>query len=537
MNQCKQNWSIDILNQLENINVGYKEIITFKDINESMYDVLKENAYTLPQSIGVIDDFGNQYSYLRLLSLTDQFADYLYYERHITLGSHVGAILYNSIEFIVTFLACQKIGATFIPFPIKYSDIELSALIERSNSNLIIAENKFKHFEKQENKVEFIFCDTNQEVYTLDIYKTKKKLLSNNENLNSNALIIFTSGTTSGSKGVLIKNYQVQHSVSAYKNIFKVGLDDSTILAIPIYNVTGLIAIFSLFLKAKGRMYIHKFFKPERILNDIQIQRISFLHGSPTIFHLLLRERRSNQDLNSLRILACGSGNLPSKVIKEIKDWIPNMEFRTVYGLTETASPATIFPSDASISEFIGSSGVTIPGVKVKVVNDELKELDCFEKGEILLKGSNIISEYYNMNSSSITNDGWLKTGDIGYINYKGYIYITDRKKDIINRGGEKIYSIDIENALSEIKEIKEVAVVGKSSDIYGEIPIAVVTLNKNCNIDLQNVREELKKILAKYEIPEEIIVRNEILKTSNGKVDKKTIRKLVEKGEYNNEK
>src|SRR5699024_2820166 len=154
------------------------------------------------------------------------------------------------------------------------------------------------------------------------------------------AVIIFTSGTTSDSKGVMIKNYNLQHAISAYKYTLNVNENDSTILSIPIYNVTGLIATFSLFLKIGGTVRIHKFFDSKLLMEEIIKYNITFFHGSPTVFALMLKEKNIFKSLPSLRLLACGSGNITSSAIREIKKWIPNAKFKTVYGLSETSSPA-----------------------------------------------------------------------------------------------------------------------------------------------------------------------------------------------------
>jgi len=159
-----------------------------------------------------------------------------------------------------------------------------------------------------------------------------------------------------------------------------------------------------------------------------------------------------------------------------------------------------------------------------------MKELSINERGEVIIKGTNVISSYYNKDSELITKDNWLKTGDIGFMNKFGYLYIVDRKKDMINRGGEKIYSLDIENAIAELDGINEVAVVGKRDDLYGEVPVAVITETSGFNLSEKVIQKKLRSILAKYEIPEHIFIEEEILKTPNGKVDKKSIRQIVEK-------
>lgn len=528
-----KSWGDNIEDLTETRFIDNKEYLTFKDIQINMYEILKEKATTTPDKIGVVDSFHNNYTYKELLELTDDFTAYLYKDKGISKGSHIGLVLYNSIEFIISYLAGQKLGAVIIPFPTKYNKNGLLNLISKSDCNLIIAEEKFAGWLKENNifKGNIIVCNTKENEYgfkNITVYSDFN--LDSSVSLSDIALIIFTSGTTSGSKGVIIKNYNLQHAISAYQHTLGVSENDSTILSIPIYNVTGLIATFSLFLKIGGTVRIHKFFDSQLLMQEIIKYNITFFHGSPTVFVLMLKEKQKYNSVPSLRLLACGSGNMSSSSIKELKNWMPKTEFRTIYGLSETSSPGTVFPTDAAISEFLGSSGIPIPGLQIKIVDEEMESLPVYQKGEVMLKGTNVISSYYNLDTDLIAKDYWLKTGDIGYVNELGYLYIVDRKKDMINRGGEKIYCLDIENAISEITGVNEVAVVAKKNELYGEIPVAVITVKQGFSLEEYEIKNKLSLVLAKYEIPEEIIIEEEILKTPNGKIDKKGIRENLEK-------
>lgn len=136
--------------------------------------------------------------------------------------------------------------------------------------------------------------------------------------------------------------------------------------------------------------------------------------------------------------------------------WPPRARFHTVYGMTETAGAGTVFPGGAADSPWIGASGIPMPDLQISIVNEDNLELTENQIGEICLKGSFVVDGYENQKSDSITEDGWLKTGDLGYYNQAGYLYIVDRKKDMINRGGEKICSFDIENAIHDLPGIAE---------------------------------------------------------------------------------
>ena len=206
----------------------------------------------------------------------------------------------------------------------------------------------------------------------------------------------------------------------------------------------------------------------------MQEKDVTFFHASPTVFSLLLQESKAYPSLPALRCFACGSSNMPKEKLQKLHQWLPQMLFHTVYGLTETASPATIFPTDAATHPYIGSSGIPVPGLRLKIITPEGSEAVANESGEIWVSGTVVLDHYYHQ-ESDLLKAGWLDTGDIGYVNEDGYLFIVDRKKDMINRGGEKICSYDVENELYKIDGISEAAVVGIPDEVYGEVAATAV--------------------------------------------------------------
>ena len=322
-------------------------------------------------------------------------------------------------------------------------------------------------------------------------------------------------------------NYNTMHAVSVYRKFFQDTPDDITLIPGPIYHVTGLIGLLSLFLSTGGSIILPKFFAARRALHDVSQYGITFIHAAPTVFSLLLEQKADFPNLTSIRLMACGSSNMPSKKILELKEWMPPAEFRTVYGLTETSSPATIFPCDVSQSPYIGSSGQPVPGTFFKIVSDTGEILPFNQVGAILIKGSVVTPGYY-IDSLVPLRGGWLDTGDLGYFNEEGYLYIVDRKKDMINRGGEKICSIDVENTLYDIPDITEAAVVGIPDEKYGEVPAAMICLKQGSDLTSEKLRSMLKEKLASFQIPAVFLIVDSIPLTPNSKIDKKKIRQLL---------
>ena len=501
---------------------------TYSEASPTLYDSLAESEKRFIDRTAIVDDDETSYSYQEFFTLVNNFSSFLASRYKVSHGDRIGLLLYNGIEFCTAFYALNRIGAIAVPFPTKYRQSEILTLAEKADLKGMIYDADFDSW--------FHGPGMSKEIFLLSTSSWKgsfRDFLSATDFLTGlkgtpedAAIIMFTSGTTSKSKGVSLTNCNSIHGILAYKKIFKITEDDITIIPVPIYHVTGLLALLGLFISCGGCVHLHKFFNAERILNDISRFGVTFLHGSPTVFSMLITHKDEYKSLPSLRIIACGSGNMPPQRIKELHYWLPQAEFRTVYGLTETSSPATVFPIDAYGSSNLGSSGIPIPGLKVKVCDEEGSLLPCNQIGTIFVKGTVVTTGYFR-NTGNPLQDGWLDTGDLGYLNKEGYLFIVDRKKDMINRGGEKVCSLDVENALYEIPGIKDAAVVGIPDELYGEIPAAMIVLENGSCLNAEVIKHKLRNNLATFQIPMKYIFTDTIPETAHTKVDKKQIRRI----------
>ena len=509
-----------------------KVITTYPDLPKNIYSSFRATAERHMEKVAVVDDEGRQYSYKKMIEMTDDFSSWLIHEFGVTRRKHVALMLYNSIEFCTTFLSLNRIGAVVVPLPTKFKMEEVHALVEKSDVEFIICDEKFEdYFEKYQQNLNICVVPDGKEKYGLETF-TSTKDLSAIEEIEEKAtdvdlaLMLFTSGTTSMSKGVTIRNYNIMHAVESYHKVLGITEEDKAIIPVPIYLVTGLVAVFGLMIHIGGTVCLNRFFDAKRVLEDINKYGITFFHASPTVFTLILKERKHYPELPMLRMFACGSCNMPPEKIKMLHEWLPKSEFRTIYGLTETTSPGTVFPTDASSSPYIGSSGIPIPGSAYKIVDEEGNEVKDGEQGEILVKGSNITENYYKSKRVAL-EDEWLHTGDIGWFNTEGYLYIADRKKDMINRGGEKICSYDVENKLLEMNGVEDAAVVGIPDELYGEVPAALIKLKKGTVIEEAEIKAFLKSQMASYKVPQKILFTENIPLTENMKINKRKVRKM----------
>ena len=503
----------------------YEEIKKLK----CMYGVLVQTAGRRPDAIAVTDDAGQSYTFRELLEKTDAFAEYLYETQGIRKGRRIGMMLFNSIEFCVTFFALSKLGAVCVSLPTKFKREEVNSLADKAEVSGIVCSAEYAEwFDAQKARGCLILpVENTPGVYGLAPYSLRKEQYTACEaGLEDVAIIMFTSGTTSQSKGAVLRNFNILHAIIAYERILNITMEDRTVTPTPMYHITGMVAILSLFVYVGARLYLLQRFDAARIMRMVKAEQLTFIHSTPTVFIMLLEQRVPGETIESVRALACGSSTMPVRKIQELHEWMPNMQFRTCYGLTETTSVGSTFPGDAAVSPHCGSSGQPAPGMDFAVWDDEGHEVPAGSCGEIMVRGGGVLCEYLGMDSELIEN-GWLHTGDIGYFDSEGYIYIVDRKKDMINYGGEKVPSSDIENAIYHIPGVKEAAVIGVKDERYGEIVGAAISMRSGASLTLEQLQEELRPRMAKFKIPKVVEFMDEIPKTENNKIDKKRLRAM----------
>ncbi|GKX64630.1 AMP-dependent ligase [Pragia fontium] len=448
-------------------------------------------------------------------------------------GDVIVLALGNRPEFCTLFYAAMALGVIVVP---------LSTKLKSDDSNIIL--------DSVEAKVVF-FDPDNQPWLAVNTAKEQRISLANWQFILRNAddralpisvnqteiftddiaAIIYTSGTTGSPKGAAITHSNFLHAIHAYKDILQLNADDSTILPIPICHITGLSALLCLFIHIGGTIHLQQRFNAEEILKTIHQHKITFMHGSPTVFIFLTQESEKNQEkynYSSLRMIACGAGHLNTGLIDKLTQLFPQTEIRPIYGLTETTSPASIFPVDVRHSDKVGSSGLPIPGLECQIRDDNNRLLATGETGHLWLRGPVVIKQYWNNPkvNQQYFHDGWFYTGDIASLDRDNYLFIKDRSKDMINRGGEKIYCIEIENLISSYPGVKDIAIVPRQSDIYGEEAVAFIIAQQDKPLVSDNIIQWLSDKIAKFKIPSRIIFIPELPKNTNGKTDKIELRR-----------
>jgi fatty-acyl-CoA synthase len=273
-------------------------------------------------------------------------------------------------------------------------------------------------------------------------------------------------------------------------------------------------------------LVLEKGFEPGRALAQIQRHGVTMLSGVPTTYQMMAHHPDwASTDLSTLRKLTCGGSAVPTRILNAYEE--RGLSFSQGYGMTETSPGATSL-SPTMTREKQGSVGLPHFFTDVRVTDEHGQPVPPGTVGEIEVAGPNVFLGYHGLpeaTAAAFTEDGWFRSGDLGYLDDDGYLYIADRLKDMIISGGENIYPAEVENLISDIEGISGVAVVGVPDDRWGEVPWAVVTLKEGAEVDTELVRSRLDGLVARYKLPKNVVVVEDLPRTASGKIRKADLR------------
>ena len=341
------------------------------------------------------------------------------------------------------------------------------------------------------------------------------------------AVILYTSGTTGRPKGAMLTHLSIAHSVLHYEACMRLEADDRSALAVPASHVTGLIAIVAAMWHVGGTVVIVPEFRAEPFVQLLASERITHTLMVPAMYRLcLMTDTFGRTDLSNWRVGGYGGAPMPEATIAALAGQLPRLTLLNAYGSTETTSPATLMPHGPAEGR-ADSVGVPLPCADIRVMDDTGRELPPGEIGELWIGGPMVVPGYWDdpeATAASFTAGHW-HSGDLGSIDADGYVRILDRKKDMLNRGGYKIYSVEVENVLMAWPGIVEAAVVGVPCPVLGERVHAIVHA-PGVDPDDEALRAHCTQRLADYKVPETIGWRTEPLpRNANGKVMKRLLR------------
>ena len=478
--------------------------------------------------------YGKVYTSGEIVRMYRSVAGYLA-DLGIGIGDVVAIDLLNRPELIIIIMGSWMAGATVTPINVHLKEQEISYQIADSGAKIVFGELPYK--EKIEKaidmtgiSVERVILDFDKGDLSGELYKKvfygKADAVTAPDNPDD-LFLIYTSGTTGKPKGAVLTAQNIYREAIQLQQAVALQDSDRIIIILPLFHVNNLMFSIASILKG-GSLVILRKFDPVEFFDSVKRYGPTLFSGVPTIYKILSDSASEEHKtcLSSLKIGICGAAPMPVKWFEDFEKAY-GIKIIEGYGMTEGTVASTINPRFGTRKT--GSIGIPLPGQDVRIFSENDEDLPPGEIGEIVIRGPNVMKCYLNrkQETDETLRNGWLHSGDLGYMDKDGYFFIVDRKKDMIIRGGENVYPKEIENLISTMPEVSEAAVVGKPDNTYGEEVVAFVVKRKSCLTD-REVVEFCKTNIAWYKCPKEIFFVDELPKNSVGKIQKNDLRQRL---------
>ena len=339
------------------------------------------------------------------------------------------------------------------------------------------------------------------------------------------AALLYTGGTTGRSKGVMLTHANLNFTGAAAHEASHVPGLNRGLTSLPLSHAYGmLVTIGGMHSPERGIGVLMRWFDPVAFLELIVEHQIQVSAVVPSMLQILLSQPLEDYDLSSLRYVSSGGAPLAAEVAEQFTRRVPSVSIRQGYGLTETAALISTNPVG---HEKPGSVGLPVPGTEIRILDEEGREMPRGEVGEICARSPGVMVGYWRSpeTTAEALRDGWLRTGDLGHQDEDGYLFIVDRKKDLIIRGGFNVYPRDVEDALLEHPALEAAGVIGRPSERHGEEVVAFVSLRPGARAEPEELVEWARQRIGGYRYPREIHVIDAVPLTSVGKIDRKALR------------
>lgn len=516
----------------------------------NLASVLEDNVKENPDKEAVVFD-SIRLDYKTVNGMANQVANMLV-AKGVRKGDKVAFTCPNLPYFPVVWMGVLKAGAVMVPLSVLLRPREIAYHLEDSDSvtyicfegtpEMPMGASGWEGFQQVDGCKHFITIPAIPGTPSFIEGQPSLMELMNEQPMtfetvqcspNDSCLIIYTSGTTGRPKGAELSHSNMLMNCSVSSRLFEYEDDDRTLIVLPMFHSFGISVTDSTFL-THGTMVLLPRFETAAVLRAFQEENISVFAGVPTMYWELLNYDNSEGHFDlekiadTMRMCVSGGASLPVEVLKGFEEKY-NSKILEGYGLSETSPTATFNRPDKERK--VGSIGLPIWGVDVKVVDDDMNEVPVGEEGEIVIRGHNIMKGYYKRDEANeeAFKGGWFHSGDVGKMDEDGYFYIVDRVKDMIIRGGFNVYPREIEEVMMTHPDVSLVAVIGVPSDQHGEEVKAYVVARPNATPDVDEMRAWCKDQMAAYKYPRMIEIIDALPLGPTGKILKKELRVMDE--------
>lgn len=449
----------------------------------------------------------------------------------IKTGDRAAILMGNCPEYIISYFAVIRAGAIVVPVNTFLSAREVSYIIKDSGCRVIIYGASFadhiSEIKKSSEALPVMFNDIPLQADSL-----KEGAEGFNCHEDEIAVLLYTSGTTGFPKGAMLTHRNLISNAEACIKVMHLSHRDRVLLFLPLFHSFSFTVCVLVPIYSEATIVLLESVKPfSMVINSIIKKRITLFVAIPTIYTILSKKRMPFlfrlifKCLVRIRACISGASALPEETIRLFEERF-NIPLLEGYGLTEASPVVAVNPVNGIRK--IGSVGPPLPGIKSAVVGEDGRVLASGQVGELIVSGPNVMKGYFNKDSETreILKDGWLYTGDMAKIDADGYIFIVDRKKDLIIVDGMNIYPREVEDVIIKHPLIEECAMVGASAGKGSEIPVLFIKKKDNADIGEKEIRDYLKGQVANFKMPRRVIFIAEFPKTSTGKIKKTELKK-----------
>jgi long-chain acyl-CoA synthetase len=462
-----------------------------------------------------------------------------FHRLNLSRGDRVALFLGNCWEFLACVLACNRFGAIAVPISTRLKQAELQFLLEDSDARALVFESELAEIIPAGDVVPTLAHKFSvrgtvfnarpfSELLSVDAPAARVSDLDQEDT----AVILYTSGTTGRPKGARLTHFGIVHSALTFARCHGLTESDRGLVAVPLSHVTGLVGVaFSTMVVGGCVVLMRNSYKTADFLALASREKITFTILVPAIYTLCaMSQDLETYELSSWRIGCFGGAPMPVATIEMLSAKLPHLQLLNAYGATETTSPATIMPR-SQWRTHIDSVGITVPCGELKIMDDAGLEVPKGSPGELCIAGPMVVPGYWRRPEATTTEfvGGFWRSGDIGAMDADGFVRVFDRKKDMINRGGFKVFSAEVENVIAGLDGVLECAVVGREDPVLGERVHAIVVVSDDRRVRAEDLKAFCAERLADYKVPEMVTVRTIPLpRNANGKVLKSPLREAV---------
>lgn len=493
---------------------------------------------------------GKRYSFRDVDGLSDRLACGLL-KLGIVRGDRIGIIGLNQPEWVLTYFAAAKIGATVVGLNVRYRETELDYMLNQSRTKAVVTlasmadqmnyVDFFDGFREKVPSVEhFIFIGgpgfqgSHSFEALLNTELDRKDLMTAKASVRPEDLmiIIYTSGTTGVPKGAAVTNRSQLAAARAQAEHTRLGPEDLVQVAAPLNHVGGISCGIVTMLLARAGIELIPVFDPNVVIEQARANPPTIMAGVPTMHLLLLmNEKFASLNTDSIRLVITGGSNAEPSLLESLYKAFPKATVMNLYGLSESSGTLVMSPWDSDFQSTVKSIGKPVGGFEVKVADPEGREVPRGEIGELHFKGEAIASGYFRMpeeTAAAFDAAGWLHTGDMGMVDEKGYIVLMGRLKEMYLQGGFNVYPVEVENLISKHPKVAMVAGIGVPDPVLGEIGRYYIVPKPGVRLTEEEIKDYCRQRLADYKVPKQIVFRTELPLTPVGKIMKSKLKEEI---------